>query len=111
MAAKPYSKPCALAGHGAQIEGWKPVEIIPVGEAVLCADCDAITRARNDHCLACGSHSIVHVDKLMNRQVRAGETPALPVAISDATGPGRENGCSVDGSGDAAKARSGAGEA
>lgn len=45
------------------------VQIIPISRAVLCADCDAITEAQNDHCIACGSHSIVSLEKLLNHEV------------------------------------------
>lgn len=48
---------------------FTPVEIIPIDQAVLCADCNAITRATNGHCLACGSASIVQLEKLLNRAV------------------------------------------
>lgn len=48
-----------------RIEGWKPVQKIALADAVYCADCDAITEAKNDHCLGCGLHSIIHVDSLM----------------------------------------------
>jgi hypothetical protein len=47
---------------------WTPVEIIPISQAVLCGNCDAVTRAKNGHCLACGSGSIVQLEKLLNRQ-------------------------------------------
>jgi hypothetical protein len=42
-----------------------PVEIIPVGLAVLCANCNCLTRATNGHCLACGSAAIVNIGKLL----------------------------------------------
>lgn len=48
---------------------FTPVQIIPISKAILCANCEVITEAQNDHRLACGSHSIVQVEKLLNREV------------------------------------------
>lgn len=45
-----------------------PVEIIPLARAVLCADCNQITMATNGHCLACGSHSIMNLGKVLDRK-------------------------------------------
>jgi len=73
MAGFIYPNPLPLLAEGGwRIEGWKPVEIIPIDQAVLCADCDAITRAKNDHCLACGSKSIMHVERLLMARTASG---------------------------------------
>jgi len=48
---------------------WQPVNSIPIAQAVLCANCNCITEAKNGHCLACGSHSIVNLEKLLNHDV------------------------------------------
>jgi len=42
-----------------------PVEIIPVGQAVLCGNCNNLTRATNGHCLACGSAAVVNLERLL----------------------------------------------
>ena len=55
--------------NSAEAKPFSPVEIIPIGQAVLCADCDAVTRATNGHCLACGSKAVVPLEKLLNRQI------------------------------------------
>ena len=53
---------------------WTPVESIPLDEAVLCEDCKVITRAKNNHCLVCGGHSIVSLARILDR--KAQETKA-----------------------------------
>ncbi len=46
---------------------WEPLESIPIGEAVLCANCGMITRAKNCHCPVCQSAAIVNIAKLLDR--------------------------------------------
>lgn len=53
---------------------WQPVDSIPLNEAVLCGNCNAITRARNGHCVVCESVAIVQLEKLLNREI-----PPCPV--------------------------------
>jgi hypothetical protein len=45
-----------------------PVEIIPVGEAVLCANCGNLTRSPNGHCRACGSAAVANLEKMLHHQ-------------------------------------------
>jgi len=47
---------------------FEPVELIPLDHAVLCEDCQLISRARNDHCLSCGSHSILSLANVLGSQ-------------------------------------------
>ncbi len=61
----------------------EPVEIIPVGIAIFCADCNAVVRAANDHCPACGSRSLVSLEILL----RAKSCDSCP-APSTIQGPG-----------------------
>lgn len=44
-----------------------PVEIIPLSLAQLCMDCNCITRSPNNHCLACGSHSVIKIVNVLGR--------------------------------------------
>jgi uncharacterized paraquat-inducible protein A len=46
---------------------WEPLESIPFDEAILCANCDMITRAKNCRCPVCESTSIVNIANLLNR--------------------------------------------
>jgi ribosomal protein L40E len=43
-------------------------DIIPLGQAVLCADCDAISSSRDGRCRACGSEAI-SLARVLNRKV------------------------------------------
>jgi hypothetical protein len=47
---------------------WEPLDKIMLAEAVFCADCTAITKAKNGHCLACGGPSLLNVAVLLNRE-------------------------------------------
>lgn len=51
---------------------FQAVESVRLAEAVLCANCDCITRAKNGHCLVCGSHSIVSLATILDRQPKRG---------------------------------------
>lgn len=41
------------------------IHAIHLGDAVLCADCDVISESLNDQCSACGSHSLVNVERML----------------------------------------------
>ena len=46
----------------------EPIEIIRLSDAILCANCNCLTRAANGHCLACGSQAVVNLENLLNHQ-------------------------------------------
>lgn len=48
---------------------WTPISAIPISRAVLCANCDCVTEAKNGHCVICGSIAIVQLEKLLNHEV------------------------------------------
>ena len=52
-------------------KNFEPVELIPLDHAVLCEDCQMISQARNDHCLSCGSHSILSLASVLGSQTVA----------------------------------------
>jgi hypothetical protein len=41
------------------------VEIIPVGRAVLCANCNCITESTDAHCRSCGSLSVFNIERML----------------------------------------------
>ena len=49
-------------------KNFEPVELIPLDHAVLCEDSRMISRARNDHGLSCGSHSILSLASVLGSQ-------------------------------------------
>jgi len=73
--------------NSAASKPWQPVNSIPIAKAVLCANCDCVTEAKNGHCLACGSHSIVNLEKLLNHDVIPAPPPP-PVKPGDEPGEG-----------------------
>jgi hypothetical protein len=54
--------------NSAPEKAFVAVESIPLAEAVLCANCGCITRARNGHCLVCAGHSIVNLGRVLDRE-------------------------------------------
>ena len=44
------------------------MESIPLAEAVLCVDCNVITRAKNGHCPVCESASLMNLANVLDRQ-------------------------------------------
>jgi DNA-directed RNA polymerase subunit RPC12/RpoP len=62
-----------------------PSQIIPLAEAVLCANCDHLSDARGDECPKCGSKSLMSLARALdpkplptdeeNRRFLAGESP------------------------------------
>ena len=44
------------------------VAIVPLDQAQLCQDCNAITAALNGRCLRCGSQSLLNLASVLNRK-------------------------------------------
>ncbi len=44
------------------------LESIPLAEAVLCVDCNVITRAKNGHCPVCEFTSLLNLATVLDRQ-------------------------------------------
>lgn len=40
-------------------------DAVPLRMAVLCADCECVTRGLSDQCMVCGSHSLLGLDRLL----------------------------------------------
>jgi hypothetical protein len=51
-----------------EIQDAPMFESIPLAEAVLCVDCNMITRAKNGHCLVCESASLLNLASVLDRQ-------------------------------------------
>jgi hypothetical protein len=51
--------------------GMKRKKLIPfmhtihLGDAVLCADCEVISESLNDECSACGSRSLMNIERML----------------------------------------------
>ena len=63
--------------NSAQAKPWEQVELIPLGEAVLCLDCERVGRGKNDHCPGCGSKSVLALKRILNREEVGSAGPAL----------------------------------
>jgi len=43
----------------------RQADIVPLGTAVFCLDCEAISNSRGDECQACGSRSLVSLARIL----------------------------------------------
>lgn len=65
-------------------------EIIPLGNAVFCLDCELISSSRNDECPACKSRSLVNLARMLGgsllahraRQLQEGESGLFDITIT-----------------------------
>jgi len=59
-------------------------EAVPLRMAVLCADCECVTRGLSDQCMVCGSHSLLGLERLLgSSQVSHRSRQAPSVALLD----------------------------
>jgi|GEM_PF-2603807 len=65
---KMIDKARSMERQKGRAKAFEPVELIPLNQAVLCEDCQMISQARNDHCLSCGSHSILTLASVLGSQ-------------------------------------------
>lgn len=50
-----------------------PRNLIPLQQAVLCANCEVISDSRNGHCIVCGSPSLLNLARVLDRPNRTAE--------------------------------------
>lgn len=50
-----------------------PRNLIPLEQAVLCANCDVVSDSKNGHCMVCGSPSLLNLARVLNGSNRTGE--------------------------------------
>jgi hypothetical protein len=55
------------------------IDLIPLGQAVLCENCSQISCGRTDHCIGCGSSATVSLAAILRaaEPVSRSSTPAL----------------------------------
>jgi hypothetical protein len=59
-------------------------DTVPLRMAVLCVDCECVTRGLSDQCLVCGSHSLLSLERLLGgSQVIQRPRYAANVALID----------------------------
>ena len=44
---------------------WLHTNIVRLGKAVLCANCDVISEGLNGHCASCGSEALLRLNELL----------------------------------------------
>ena len=57
------------------------VSFVPLQQAFLCLDCEAITPA-NKTCLACGSHALLNIARVLNEPSPRPRWAVNPIPIS-----------------------------
>ena len=45
-------------------------DVVPLGTAVFCLDCEAISNSRGTECQACGSRSLVNLARILGGSLR-----------------------------------------
>lgn len=53
-----------------------PRNLIPLQQAVLCANCEVVSDSRNGHCIVCGSPSLLNLARVLDGQSRRPERRA-----------------------------------
>lgn len=56
---------------------FAPRNLIPLPQAVLCANCEVISDSRNGHCVVCGSPSLLNLARVLDGTNRAAERARL----------------------------------
>jgi hypothetical protein len=55
------------------------VHAIHLGDAVLCADCEVISESVNDECSACGSRSLMNIERMLGGCLDSDRARALSI--------------------------------
>jgi len=55
------------------------VHAIHLGDAVLCADCEVISESMNDECSACGSRSLMNIERMLGGSLDTVRTRAISI--------------------------------
>jgi hypothetical protein len=50
-----------------------PRNLIPLQQAVLCANCEVVSDSKNGHCIVCGSPSLVNLARVLDGPSRLGD--------------------------------------
>src|ERR1700680_1990512 len=50
-------------------ENDRPLNSISLRNAVLCADCEVVSDSPHDHCLVCGSRSLLNISRLLGGMI------------------------------------------
>ncbi len=53
-------------------------EFIPIANAVLCLDCEAISQSRSGECIACQGHSLVSLARLLSGRLLDHRVTSIP---------------------------------
>ena len=50
-----------------------PRNLIPLQQAVLCANCEVVSDSKNGHCIVCGSPSLLNLARILDGSNRTAE--------------------------------------
>lgn len=53
-------------------------EFIPIDNAVLCLDCEAVSQSRSGECIACQGHSLVSLARLLSGRLLDNRVTSIP---------------------------------
>jgi hypothetical protein len=57
----------------AAIRVFIPRNLIPLQQAVLCANCEVVSDSKNGHCIVCGSPSLLNLARVLDGANRTAE--------------------------------------
>ncbi len=57
----------------AAVRVFVPRNLIPLQQAVLCANCEVVSDSKNGHCIVCGSPSLLSLARVLNGSNRTVE--------------------------------------
>lgn len=55
-----------------------PRNLIPLQQAVLCANCEVVSDSKNGHCIVCGSPSLLNLARVLDGTSRPERTWVRP---------------------------------
>ena len=70
-------------------EELRPLNSIPLRNAVLCAECDVVSDSPHDHCLVCGSRSLFNISRLLGGMLPSRRATLIDSASRPLTPPKR----------------------
>jgi hypothetical protein len=72
--ASPFAEVTDMSSDRKQVSAatWNEPQpdVVPLGTAVFCLDCEAISNSRGTECHACGSHSLVSLARILGGCLR-----------------------------------------
>lgn len=70
-----------------EVETTNELKVVPLQDAVLCVDCEAISNSPQETCLVCGSRSLVSLSRVLGGCLPAVRAKLIERPLYDSTNP------------------------